>query len=87
MMSPHALPPLLRLLLQSNVGPVYVALAQGLISALLTDALVPLLNAILRAGLPIPALDGLALANTTIAFGSGYSLLATDVVHAPLAAP
>lgn len=34
------------------------------------------------AGLPLPALDGLALANTTIACGSGYSLVATDIVHA-----
>ena len=35
---------------QSNVGPVHTALLQGAVEALLTDVLVPLLNAVLRTG-------------------------------------
>ena len=64
------------------MGPVHTTLLQALINTLLTDALLPLLNAVLGPGLPLPPLDGLALDNTTVAFGSGYVLLATDIGRA-----
>jgi hypothetical protein len=44
---------------------------------------VPIFNELLSVGIPLPAVDGLALVNATIAAGDGYINLAADFTFAP----
>ena len=67
----------------SAVGAVDVALLGLLANVTVELVLVPIFNELLSVGIPLPAVDGLALVNATIAAGDGFINLAADFTFAP----
>ena len=69
----------------SAVGAVDVALLGLLANVTVELVLVPIFNALLAVGIPLPAVSGLALTNTSIAAADGFLALSADFTFSPTA--
>ncbi len=70
----------------SSVGAVDVGLLGLFANVTVQLVLVPIFDALLGVGLPLPATSGLALTNASVATGDGYLLFGADFTFAPSAA-
>jgi hypothetical protein len=59
----------------STVGPVHFGALKDAISFAIDDVLMPLLNAFLRVGIPIPSGSFVELTNTSVSFGDDYAVV------------
>eukprot|EP01138_Halocafeteria_seosinensis_P012473 gb/GECG01012745.1/.p1 GENE.gb/GECG01012745.1/~~gb/GECG01012745.1/.p1 ORF type:complete len:554 (+),score=67.68 gb/GECG01012745.1/:1-1662(+) len=59
----------------STVGPVHFNALKDGISFAIDDVLMPLLNAFLRVGIPIPSGSFVELTNTSVTFGDNYAVV------------
>ena len=67
----------------SNVGNVSVGLLKSLVDFLLPDVVLPAVNILFNAGLPLPRADGLSLTHTYAGFDQGFVQLASDFTWNP----
>ena len=67
----------------SSVGPVRTAALQGLIDAVFADVVVPEVNALFAAGLPLPQIGGVTLVNPAVLYFDGFLTVATNFSFAP----
>ncbi len=70
----------------SNVGTVSPGLAAALVDLILGDIITPLVNVLLKVGIPLPTVDGLTFTQLELINGNGYVQLATDFTYTPTAA-
>ncbi len=74
-------------LVNTTVGPVDASGLALLVDFVLEDVLLPLANAALNVGFPLPSLDGLALEGTSIEYADGFAGLCTNFSYAPTGVP
>jgi hypothetical protein len=72
--------------LNSTVGSVSAGGLAVLVDFALADVVLPLFNAVLNAGVPIPSLDGLALAGSAVDYGAGFVAVSSNFTFTPPAA-
>ena len=70
-------------LVNSTVGPVDAHGLALLVNFVLSDVLLPLANAVLNVGVPLPSLGGLSLWGTSIQYAPGFAGLCTNFSYAP----
>jgi len=70
-------------LVSSNVGTVNAGLAKTLVDLVFTDVITPLVNVLLKTGIPLPTIDGLTFTDLEIINGNNYVLVATDFTYKP----
>lgn len=70
-------------LANSTVGPVDVKGLALLVNFVLSDVLLPLVNAVLNVGAPLPSLGGLSLVETSIQYAPGLAGLCTNFSYTP----
>jgi hypothetical protein len=67
----------------SSVGAVATAPLQALVDFVFGDIVVPEVNAIFAAGVPLPQLDGITLVNASILYAEGFLTIATNFSFDP----
>ena len=72
-------------LANSTVGPVDAGGLALLVNFVLADVLLPLANAVLNVGAPLPSLGGLSLVGTSIQYAPGLAGLCTNFSFTPAA--
>jgi hypothetical protein len=67
----------------SSVGPVDAGGLAALVDFVVNGVLLPLANAVLNVGLPLPGLDGLQLAGASIFYATGFAGVCTNFSYTP----
>ena len=67
----------------STVGPVDAGGLALLVDFVLASVLLPLVNAVLNVGFPLPSLDGLQLTGASIFYASGFAGVCTNFSYTP----
>jgi len=63
----------------SSVGTVKIGALAGLVNWVLPGLVLPFANTLLAEGFPLPSVDGVSLANSTVAFRDNYVVFASDL--------
>ena len=69
--------------LTSTVGPVNTPLLQALVDDVLAGVIVPIVNALIATGLPLPQIDGVTLVNPAVIYNNGFVTVATNFKFVP----
>ena len=69
--------------LTSTVGPVHTPLLQALVDDVLAGVIVPIVNALIATGLPLPQIDGVTLVNPAVIYNNGFVTVATNFTFVP----
>jgi len=70
-------------LVNSTLGPFDVSILNLLISIALNTVVLPDINKIANAGVPLPTVEGLSFVNTELKFSAGFVNLASDLSYTP----
>jgi len=70
-------------LAHSNIGFFDVTILDDLINLLLSDGVVPAVNARLKKGFTLPTVPGLDFVNPSIGYGDKYIYVTTDITYTP----
>ena len=65
----------------TTVGPesgLTIALFNDAVSLVINDVLLPSVNKVLAAGIPLPSVPGLTFQNSVLALEAGYALIGID---------
>ena len=69
--------------LNSIVGPVNTPLLQALVDDVFAGVIVPIVNALIATGLPLPQIDGVTLVNPAVIYNNGFVTVATNFTFVP----